>query len=95
MARAFEAEFEGHTDAAIGVQSGFFHAVDGAPATGYRAPRIEFDAGALPEDPDAFGGSGLEAVPSAGVASVPVTECRSVHAETPTPQFSRPPTDHE
>ncbi len=41
MARAFEAEFEGRTDGdAIGVQSGFFAAVDGAPAEGYRAPRL-------------------------------------------------------
>ncbi|MEY2475277.1 MAG: hypothetical protein QOG87_592 [Actinomycetota bacterium] len=41
MARAFEAELLGETDDAIGVQSGFFHWVDGAPAEGYRAQRIE------------------------------------------------------
>ena len=42
MARAFEAELLGETDDAIGVQSGFFHWVDGAPAEGYRAPREPF-----------------------------------------------------
>jgi len=39
MARTLELEFFGHTPHATGVQSGFFHAVDGAPAEGYRAPR--------------------------------------------------------
>jgi putative radical SAM enzyme (TIGR03279 family) len=39
MARAFEEEFEGRRDDAIGVQPGFFAWVDGAPAEGYRAPR--------------------------------------------------------
>ena len=39
MARTFELEFNGAVDAPTGVQSGFFAAVDGAPATGYRAPR--------------------------------------------------------
>ncbi|MDQ1374033.1 MAG: hypothetical protein QOJ09_1371 [Actinomycetota bacterium] len=42
MARAFEAELLGLTDDAIGVQSGFFQSVDGAPAEGYRAPRASF-----------------------------------------------------
>ena len=41
MARAFQLEFDGHSDAGIGVQSGFFAWVDGAPAAGYRAPRTE------------------------------------------------------
>ncbi len=40
MARAFELEFTGATDEAIGVQTGFFNWVDGAPAEGYRAPRM-------------------------------------------------------
>ncbi len=40
MARAFEAELLGETDDAIGVRSGFFHAVDGAPREGYRAERV-------------------------------------------------------
>jgi len=41
MVRAFEAEFAGHAETGIGVQPGFFAWVDGAPATGYRAPRGE------------------------------------------------------
>ncbi len=39
MARAFEAAFGGDERAALGVRPGFFAAVDGAPPTGYRAPR--------------------------------------------------------
>ncbi len=39
MARTFELEFTGAVDAPTGPQSGFFAAVDGAPAQGYRAPR--------------------------------------------------------
>jgi putative radical SAM enzyme (TIGR03279 family) len=41
MARAFEAAFGGDERAALGVRPGFFAAVDGAPALGYRAPRSE------------------------------------------------------
>ncbi len=40
MARAFEAAFGGDERAALGVRPGFFAAVDGAPAAGYRAPRL-------------------------------------------------------
>jgi putative radical SAM enzyme (TIGR03279 family) len=39
MARTFELEFTGQSTDAVGPQSGFFAAVDGAPAEGYRAPR--------------------------------------------------------
>jgi putative radical SAM enzyme (TIGR03279 family) len=39
MARTFELEFAGMAAEPVGVQSGFFAWVDGAPATGYRAPR--------------------------------------------------------
>ena len=39
MARTFELEFTGQTEEVIGPQSGFFAAVDGAPAEYYRAPR--------------------------------------------------------
>lgn len=39
MARTFEWEFDGRSDLPTGPQSGFFAAVDGAPAEGYRAPR--------------------------------------------------------
>jgi NifB/MoaA-like Fe-S oxidoreductase len=40
MARAFEAAFSGVSGPAAGVRPGFFAAVDGAPASGYRAPRM-------------------------------------------------------
>ena len=39
MVRTFEMEFRGLATAPTGPQSGFFAAVDGAPAQGYRAPR--------------------------------------------------------
>jgi len=39
MARTFEQEFLGLVDEPTGPQAGFFAAVDGAPAEGYRAPR--------------------------------------------------------
>ncbi len=41
MARAFEAAFGGDERVALGVRPGFFAAVDGAPASGYRAPRAD------------------------------------------------------
>lgn len=40
MARTFEAEFNGGTDEAVTPAAGFFSWVDGAPAEGYRAPRL-------------------------------------------------------
>lgn len=40
MARVFEARFEGRDDAPSGGPGGFFSSVDGAPAQGYRAPRL-------------------------------------------------------
>jgi putative radical SAM enzyme (TIGR03279 family) len=39
MARAFEAAFGGDRGTAFGAKPGFFTAVDGAPPSGYRAPR--------------------------------------------------------
>lgn len=39
MARTFEAEFNGRTEDVVNTASGFFASVDGAPASGYRAPR--------------------------------------------------------
>ncbi len=39
MVRTFEAEFNGLTDDVVNTASGFFASVDGAPASGYRAPR--------------------------------------------------------
>jgi putative radical SAM enzyme (TIGR03279 family) len=54
MARAFEAAFGGDEHAALGVRPGFFAAVDGAPAAGYRAPRQGGSAGAAGDaDPHA------------------------------------------
>ncbi|HEX9970345.1 MAG TPA: DUF512 domain-containing protein [Acidimicrobiales bacterium] len=47
MARAFELALRGETDG-IGPQSGFFAAVDGAPAAGYRAPRTAGTVTLLP-----------------------------------------------
>jgi len=46
MARTFEREFRGEVQAPTGPQAGFFAAVDGAPAAGYRAPRTEHGCGA-------------------------------------------------
>jgi putative radical SAM enzyme (TIGR03279 family) len=40
MARTFELEFAGEVDGVTGVRPGFFAWVDGAPAEGYRAPRL-------------------------------------------------------
>ncbi|MGP8060559.1 MAG: DUF512 domain-containing protein [Acidimicrobiales bacterium] len=40
MVRAFEQAFDGHAGAPGGVRHGFFAWVDGAPAQGYRAPRL-------------------------------------------------------
>jgi putative radical SAM enzyme (TIGR03279 family) len=47
MARAFELEFRGSTDDVMGVRPGFFAWVDGAPAEGYRAPRVASAPGAV------------------------------------------------
>jgi putative radical SAM enzyme (TIGR03279 family) len=51
MARAFEAAFGGDERAALGVRPGFFAAVDGAPASGYRAPRADPATGAIDSQP--------------------------------------------
>ncbi len=40
MARTFEAEFRNEVETSVGVAAGFFASVDGAPAEGYRAPRL-------------------------------------------------------
>ncbi len=60
MARAFEAELSGESDSGIGVQSGFFAWVDGAPAEGYRAPRTA-DAALVGGSPVASVGSEVHA----------------------------------
>jgi putative radical SAM enzyme (TIGR03279 family) len=51
MARAFEQELAGESDAALGVQAGFFAWVDGAPAEGYRAARVPVEPGPPPPAP--------------------------------------------
>ncbi|HSS09579.1 MAG TPA: DUF512 domain-containing protein, partial [Acidimicrobiales bacterium] len=48
MAAAFEAAMTGRIEGGLGVQSGFFQAVDGAPALGYRAPRAPRSVALLP-----------------------------------------------
>jgi len=45
MARTFELEFNGLAESTTGPQAGFFASVDGAPAEGYRAPRLSLAAG--------------------------------------------------
>ena len=40
MARAFEAEFDGSAESSIGIRSGFFHAVDGAPKTAWEGGAV-------------------------------------------------------
>ncbi len=47
MARTFEREFTGQTDEATGPKSGFFAWVEGAPAEGYRAPRLANDGSTI------------------------------------------------
>ena len=44
MARTFELEFTGQSSIATPTAPGFFAWVDGAPAEGYRAPRISLDS---------------------------------------------------
>jgi hypothetical protein len=56
MARTFELEFAGLSDTQVGTASGFFASVDGAPAEGYRAPRV----GAV--DPTTTGGGRAQPV---------------------------------
>jgi len=79
MVRAFEAGFRSPGRGRAGTdvaRSGFFKSVDGAPAAGYRAPRVTTGdgcggqgpspgaeyGGELPNDDDAFGSSGVDAI---------------------------------
>lgn len=48
MARNFELEFTGRSETERLPESGFFSSVDGAPAEGYRAPRLEGGSAASP-----------------------------------------------
>ena len=65
MARTFELEFAGLSDTSVGTASGFFAWVDGAPAEGYRAPRVDAD-----EAPT--GGGGIQPVTLRPSAKSPV-----------------------
>jgi putative radical SAM enzyme (TIGR03279 family) len=51
MARTFELELTGQVHEPTGVQSGFFAWVDGAPAEGYRAPRLDASASGCGDEP--------------------------------------------
>ena len=66
MARTFELEFAGLSDTPVGPASGFFAWVDGAPAEGYRAPRI------AAVDPTTTGGVGAQPVTLRPSAKAPV-----------------------
>ena len=48
MARTFELEFDGRLTEPTGPMAGFFASVDGAPADGYRAPRVAGPTGCSP-----------------------------------------------
>jgi putative radical SAM enzyme (TIGR03279 family) len=54
MARTFELEFAGEVREPTGVASGFFAAVDGAPAEGYRSPRAPLTIGPRRDAPMAI-----------------------------------------
>ena len=77
MARTFEAEFEGRSDNEVLPRSGFFAWVDGAPAEGYRAPRLGPDAGA--------GGSCSDGGPASGGGQPVVLSPRRGSAHGPGP----------
>jgi len=65
MARTFELEFAGLSDTPVGTTAGFFAWVDGAPAEGYRAPRVDAE-GVL------TGGGGIQPVTLRPSAKAPV-----------------------
>jgi hypothetical protein len=67
MARAFEAAFGGDEHAALGVRPGFFAAVDGAPAAGYRAPRQTTARQTTADAPAPIDGSGPVGAPPIAV----------------------------
>ena len=73
MARAFETEFFRATDEPTAPRSGFFAWVDGAPADGYRAPRLDSPAAVVSAGvsgcSDGVGGGGVsDGVGGGGVA---------------------------
>ncbi len=75
MARSFELEFTGQTSEGLGARPGFFAWVDGAPADGYRAPRVAVETATAAIS---AGGCGSEAQGSGGGS--PVVLRPSAHA---------------
>jgi putative radical SAM enzyme (TIGR03279 family) len=69
MARTFELEMHGLVDEATGVAPGFFAWVDGAPAEGYRAPRVV----PPPASPTGLMIGGPHTVPESSISSGKVT----------------------
>ncbi len=67
MARTFEMEFRGETDEATGTKSGFFAGVEGAPAEGYRAPRL------ASSKTDETGAAIVQLLPRASAPIAPLT----------------------
>jgi len=77
MARTFEAEFEGRSDREVLPKSGFFAWVDGAPAEGYRAPRLAGGGdggagGSCSDGPPSGGGQPVVLSPRRGADERPV-----------------------
>ncbi len=87
MARAFEAAFGGDEQAALGVRPGFFAAVDGAPAAGYRAPTR---SGAGP----AAGGRRAPRSPSSPASTAPGCSARWSTRWAATTSGSSPVANH-
>ncbi len=77
MAATFAAEFRGETTTAVGTAAGFFASVDGAPAEGYRAPRL---GGVDPNPP-----TGLTLSAGAAVSMATPTPTATPSTPTPTP----------
>ena len=103
MARAFQMEFEGRSGSGIGVRSGFFAWVDGAPAAGYRSPRTAGDTsagcgvslGPVSDDPAAFADGAVGAVDvasthDAGASQRPESLVTPVAAVTLRPRRTAP-----
>jgi putative radical SAM enzyme (TIGR03279 family) len=76
MARTFELEFDGRTGTEVLPRAGFFSWVDGAPAEGYRAPRVS-----VPVEGD--GDQGFPVAAPAGGATV--VELRPARGRRPGP----------
>lgn len=78
MARNFELEFAGESDAELTPATGFFHWVDGAPPEGYRAPRLgPVDPGCATAGEPAGLGQGTRVDQEFGAAGEPALGHRS------------------